>query len=285
MILKNESPDDYRTRPVRVRFDGRCYHVEPFGEAYDFATMRTHRQPLELSSLPDTGQPFELELANLGVSVWLKVSIKGKDYLVLVFQRRDRGDQVLKLVSGYVPAEHLHNPEAMMLQEIAEEVLLQTTNGFCRFSLDGAALPWPYLDLQVDAESAELIREKYTLAGNQQWSVAGEPAEVTAYIDTNVAALQLIYAYSMVLPESVINGKSAEDELVDGLLITQLDPECELVFAGLNQSGKPNGEYYNFRDGRLKPVDCSNASLSEAFVPRKGIFVSQSSIKVCTLSG
>ncbi len=284
MILRNESPDDYRTRPVRVRYDGRQYHVQPFSEACDFATMRARRKPLDVSSLPDSDQPFELELANLGVSVWLQVSIKGKDYLIQVLQQRDRGDQVLKLVSGYVPAEHLSNPETMILQEIAEEVLLQTRQGYCRFSLDDDYLPWPYIDLQADSATATLHRQKYTLAGDQEWLVDDKPAAVTAYIDTNVAALQLIYAYSMTLPEEVINGKSAEDELVDGQLITQLDPACELVFAGLSKTGKLNGEFYNFRSGKLEPVDCQNALLSEAFVSRNNVFVSQSSIKVGTLT-
>jgi hypothetical protein len=44
-----------------------------------------------------------VELANLGVSVRLTLHWQNRDYWVLVRQRRqDRGDVVLKLISGYV---------------------------------------------------------------------------------------------------------------------------------------------------------------------------------------
>ncbi|WP_461535899.1 hypothetical protein [Spongorhabdus nitratireducens] len=279
MILKNESPDDYRTRPVRVRFDGESYCVEPFGDAYDFSTMRSRRQPLNASALPAPGEPFELELANLGVSTWLRLEIDGKNYLALVFHRRNRGDQVLKLVSGYVPTEYLDDPGKMILQEISEEVLLQTKKGFCRFALDDQKLPWPYLDLKPDPVSVLLQPEPPPFATCLQWFINNQAANACGYIDTRVSSLQLIYSFSAVLPETVLRASSAEDELVDGQLLTRFDPDCQLVFAALGKTDDLTGDFYCLADGKLQPVDCSNASLSEAFVPRQDVFVSQSSIK------
>lgn len=74
---------------------------------------------------------FALELANLGVSVRLTLHWQNKDYWVLVRQRRqDRGDVVLKLISGYVPAHELNLPLHTAIQEIAEECLLETPEGW-----------------------------------------------------------------------------------------------------------------------------------------------------------
>ena len=70
----------------------------------NFAQTLQRRKPVEVAD----PERFVLELANLGVSVRLTLHWQNKDYWVLVRQRRqDRGDVVLKLISGYVPAHSL----------------------------------------------------------------------------------------------------------------------------------------------------------------------------------
>jgi hypothetical protein len=86
-----------------------------------------------------------VELANLGVSVRLTLHWQNRDYWVLVRQRRqDRGDVVLKLISGYVPAHELNLPLHTAIQEVAEECLLETPEGWLGGRFNDTWLPAPY---------------------------------------------------------------------------------------------------------------------------------------------
>ena len=70
---------------------------------------------------------------------------QNRDYWVLVRQRRqDRGDVVLKLISGYVPAHELNLPLHTAIQEIAEECLLETPEGWLGGRFNDTWLPAPY---------------------------------------------------------------------------------------------------------------------------------------------
>jgi hypothetical protein len=85
-----------------------------------------------------------VELANLGVSVRLTLHWQNRDYWVLVRQRRqDRGDVVLKLISGYVPAQELNLPLHTAIQEVAEECLLETPEGWLGGRFNDTWLPAP----------------------------------------------------------------------------------------------------------------------------------------------
>jgi hypothetical protein len=85
-----------------------------------------------------------VELANLGVSVRLTLHWQNRDYWVLVRQRRqDRGDVVLKLISGYVPAHELNLPLHTAIQEVAEECLLETPEGWLGGRFNDTWLPAP----------------------------------------------------------------------------------------------------------------------------------------------
>lgn len=78
--------------------DGLVYQA--LGLPLNFQQMLVRRRRMEVAD----PQRFVAELANLGVSVRLTLNWQGRDYWVLVRQRRlDRGDTVLKLISGYVP--------------------------------------------------------------------------------------------------------------------------------------------------------------------------------------
>lgn len=69
---------------------------------------------------------------------------QSRDYWVLVRQRRqDRGDVVLKLISGYVPAHELNLPLHTAIQEIAEECLLETPEGWLSGRFNDTWLPAP----------------------------------------------------------------------------------------------------------------------------------------------
>jgi hypothetical protein len=120
LIRKN--PSNFKTLPLFVEATPEGLTYQSVGMPLNFAQTLQRRKPV---SVADT-ERFSLELANLGVSVRLTLHWQNRDYWVLVRQRRqDRGDVVLKLISGYVPAHELNIPLHTAIQEIAEECLLE----------------------------------------------------------------------------------------------------------------------------------------------------------------
>ncbi|MGC3654903.1 metal ABC transporter ATPase, partial [Pseudomonas aeruginosa] len=76
-------------------------------------------------------QGFVGELGWRGDWVGLTLNWQGRDYWVLVRQRRlDRGVTVLKLISGYVPAHELNLPLLTAIPEVAEECLVESAGGW-----------------------------------------------------------------------------------------------------------------------------------------------------------
>ncbi len=102
LIRKN--PSNFKTLPLHVEASPEGLSYQSIGKPLNFAQTLQRRKPIQLGD----HQHFVAELANLGVSVRLTLQWQNRDYWVLVRQRRqDRGDVVLKLISGYVPAQEL----------------------------------------------------------------------------------------------------------------------------------------------------------------------------------
>ncbi|RML89980.1 hypothetical protein APX70_04112, partial [Pseudomonas syringae pv. maculicola] len=119
LIRKN--PSNFKTLPLFVEATPESLSYQSVGMPMNFSQTLQRRRKIDV---PDT-ERFATELANLGVSVRLTVSWQNRDYWVLVRQRRqDRGDVVLKLISGYVPAHELTLPLHTAIQEVAEECLI-----------------------------------------------------------------------------------------------------------------------------------------------------------------
>ena len=105
-VLVRKSPAAFKTLPLYVEASQDNLSYQSLGRPLNFSEVIERRRPVEVS---DPGR-FAIELANLGVSVRLTMSWQGREYWVLVRQQRpDRGDVVLKLISGYIPA---HEPAA-----------------------------------------------------------------------------------------------------------------------------------------------------------------------------
>ncbi|HBO9995262.1 TPA: metal ABC transporter ATPase, partial [Pseudomonas aeruginosa] len=112
-MLARKDPSAFKTLPLLVEAspDGLVYQA--LGLPLNFQQMLVRRRRMEVAD----PQRFVAELANLGVSVRLTLNWQGRDYWVLVRQRRlDRGDTVLKLISGYVPAHELNLPLLTAIQ-------------------------------------------------------------------------------------------------------------------------------------------------------------------------
>jgi hypothetical protein len=144
-----------------------------------------------------------VELANLGVSVRLTLHWQNRDYWVLVRQRRqDRGDVVLKLISGYVPAQELNLPLHTAIQEVAEECLLETPEGWLGGRFNDTWLPAPTLPPCTTAKRRTScwprVRRRPPGALRQA-DAAGAPR---AYVHLPTASLQLIYDMRLQVPRT-----------------------------------------------------------------------------------
>lgn len=138
LIRKN--PSNFKTLPLHVEAtpDGLTY--KPIGMPLNFSQVQQRRKAIQLGN----PERFVVELANLGVSVRLTLHWQHRDYWVLVRQRRqDRGDVVLKLISGYVPAQELNLPLHTAIQEVAEECLMETPEGWLGGRFNDTWLPAP----------------------------------------------------------------------------------------------------------------------------------------------
>ena len=105
--LIRKDPSNFKTLQLFVEASPEGLNYQGLGMPLNFAQMLEKRKPVAVAD----NQRFAVELANLGVSVRLTLCWQGREYWVLVRQRRaDRGDVVLKLISGYVPAHELNLP-------------------------------------------------------------------------------------------------------------------------------------------------------------------------------
>lgn len=139
--LIRKDPSSFKTLQLFVEASPEGLVYQSLGMPLNFAQMLEKRKPVTVAD----SQRFAVELANLGVSVRLTLCWQGREYWVLVRQRRaDRGDVVLKLISGYVPTHELNLPLLTAIQEVAEECLLETPEGWLSGRFGDTWLPTPY---------------------------------------------------------------------------------------------------------------------------------------------
>ena len=140
-VLIRKNPTAFKTLPLLVEASPEGLRYQSLGRPLNFSEMLERRRPVAV----DDPSRFNIELANLGVSVRLTICWQGQEYWVLVRQQRqDRGDVVLKLISGYVPAHELSLPLLTAIQEVAEECLLETPEGWLAGRFGDTWLPAPY---------------------------------------------------------------------------------------------------------------------------------------------
>lgn len=125
----------------------------------------------------------------------LTLNWQGRDYWVLVRQRRlDRGDTVLKLISGYVPAHELNLPLLTAIQEVAEECLVETAGGWLGGRFGDTWLPTPYQGSLRYRENSHFVLTP--LSGAARPVQAGSLRLLErprAYVHLPTASLQLVY--------------------------------------------------------------------------------------------
>ena len=271
-IIARKNPVVFKTQAIHVQASPETLRYVPVGIPHSFAQMQALRQPI---SIADPHQ-FDITVANLGVSVDLTLEWQGRSFKLLVRQDRpDHGDEVLKLISGYVPAHELRVPLLTALTEIAEELLLQGPRGWLQGRYQQTWLPTPYAaDLPVDPHASfELTPER----GHTRPVCCGDQPLIErprAYVHLPSNSLQLVYSMRVALPErcDALTALHA-DEILDsesGELRASLDyKQPDLYLCELNDRQQPE-QLYTLKKGVLVTEKPTQLWLSEAMAEQTG---------------
>ena len=277
LIRKN--PSNFKTLPLYVEATPEGLSYQSVGMPLNFAQTLQRRRPVNVAD----AERFALELANLGVSVRLTLRWQNRDYWVLVRQRRqDRGDVVLKLISGYVPAHELNLPLHTAIQEIAEECLLETPEGWLGGRFNDTWLPAPYA-------SALHYREALPF---RLTPLSGAPRPVRcghlqllerpwAYVHLPTASLQLIYDLRLEVPKEAksLSLFHVDERLEGDQLVTRLDRKRPDLYLMPLEDGVPLPELYTLKRDKLVPASTRGLYLAESFAVQEGWVVRDERIR------
>lgn len=270
-IIAQHNPIAFKTQAIQVQASSEVLHYTPIGQPLSFAAMQAQRQPITVAD----PEHFTLTVANLGVSVALTLHFRGRQFQLLV---KEAGHNQLKLISGYVPAHELRVPLLTVMNEIAEELLLETTNGWLQGCYQGTWLPTPYADTlpldparhftlspQRGASRPVMCRELHLLERPR------------AYIHLPTNSLQLVYYMDLHLPEQLEQISALHvDEHLDkpsGQLISQLDYQQPDLYLAEFIDQEATGELYQLLRGELEPRPGHPFSLSETMAKQQGWLV------------
>jgi hypothetical protein len=277
--LIRKDPGYFKTLQLFVEAtpDALCY--QGLGRPLNFAQMLEKRRPVTVAD----SQRFAVELANLGVSVRLTLSWQGRDYWILVRQRRaDRGDVVLKLISGYVPTHELNLPLLTAIQEVAEECLLETPEGWLGGRFGDTWLPTPYQGSLRYRETAHF--QLSPLSGAARPVQCGNLKLLErprAYVHLPTASLQLVYDLRLQLPKESkqLSLLHVDEHLEDGQLVARLNRTRPDLFLLPLEQGHPTAELLTLKRGQLLPASTRGLWLAESFAPQDGWLVREERIR------
>ncbi len=269
-VLIRKNPGTFKTLPLLVEASPEGLRYQSLGRPLNFSEMLERRRPV----LVDDPTHFDIELANLGVSVRLTLCWQGREYWVLVRQQRqDRGDVVLKLISGYVPAHELSLPLLTAIHEVAEECLLETPEGWLAGRFGDTWLPAPY---QSSLRYREAVHFNLaSLSGSAKPVQCGQMTLMErprAYVHLPTASLQLIYDMRLDLPKETreLSLFHVDERLEGEELVAQLDRSRPDLYLIPLHEGQPLKQLLQLRNGQFSEVSTRGLCLSESFAPQDG---------------
>nr|WP_254170817.1 MULTISPECIES: metal ABC transporter ATPase [Pseudomonas] len=277
MIRKN--PSNFKTLPLHVEAtpDGLAY--KPIGMPLNFSQVQQRRKAIQL----DNPERFVVELANLGVSVRLTLHWQHRDFWVLVRQRRqDRGDVVLKLISGYVPAQELNLPLHTAIQEVAEECLMETPEGWLGGRFNDTWLPAPYADALHYREALPFVLSPESGAARpvhcDNLMLLERPH---AYVHLPTASLQLIYDLRLQVPREAksLSLFHVDERLEGDQLVARLNRKRPDLYLMPLVDGQPTAELYTLKKDQLVPASTRGLYLAESFARQDGWVVKDERIR------
>ncbi len=278
-ILIRKDPSSFKTLQLFVEASPEGLSYQGLGMPLNFSQMLEKRKPVAVAD----SQRFAVELANLGVSVRLTLSWQGREYWVLVRQRRaDRGDVVLKLISGYVPAHELNLPLLTAIQEVAEECLLETPEGWLSGRFGDTWLPTPYQSSLRYRETAHFSLSPLSGAARPvQCGNLKLLERPRAYVHLPTASLQLVYDLRLDLPKETrqLSLLHVDEHLEDGQLIARLNRARPDLFLIPLDQGRPTAELLTLKQGQLSPASTRGLWLAESFAPQDSWLVRDERIR------
>ena len=277
LIRKN--PSNFKTLPLFVEATPEGLSYQSIGMPLNFAQTLQRRRKMDVAD----PERFSTELANLGVSVRLTLNWQNRDYWVLVRQRRqDRGDVVLKLISGYVPAHELNLPLHTAIQEVAEECLIETPQGWLGGRFNDTWLPAPYASALHYREA--LPFRLSPLSGSVRPVRCGSMTLIEhphAYVHLPTASLQLIYDMRLEVPKEArpLSLFHVDECLEEDQLVARLNRSKPDLYLMPLENGVPLPELYTLKRDKLTPVGTRGLYLAESFAPQEGWVVRDERIR------
>jgi len=277
LIRKN--PSNFKTLALHVEASAESLSYESVGMPMNFAQTLLRRQPVEVAD----SQQFSVQLANLGVSVRLTLSWQNREYWVLVRQRReDRGDVVLKLISGYVPAHEVNLPLHTAVQEVAEECLLETPEGWLGGRFNDTWLPAPY-EGSLKYREASPFRLS-PLSGAARPVRCGSLNLIErprAYVHLPTASLQLVYDMRLEVPREArtLSLFHVDERLENEQLVASLNRSKPDLYLIPLKDGQPCAELYTLKKDKLQPASTRGVYLAESFAAQEGWVVREERIR------
>ncbi len=278
-LIARHNPKAFKTLPLTVEanHDGLTYQA--LGQPLNFGEMLERRKPIEIGD----AQHFSVKLANLGVSVRLTLNWQGQDHWLLVRQRRpDRGDVVLKLISGYIPTHELALPLLTAVQEVAEECLIETPRGWLAGRFADTWLPTPYAPALPYREDVSFrLTPRSGAARPVRCGSLALLERPRAYVHTPTASLQLVYDLLLELPKECKAPSlfHVDEKIENGQLLARLARQRPDLYLVALDDGKPTGELYTLSAGQRLPVSTRGLWLSESFARQDGWLVHDSRVR------
>lgn len=268
--LLRKNPAAFKTLPLFVEATPEQLCYQSLGTPLNFSQMLERRRPLSVSN----PEHFALELANLGVSVRLTLHWQRQSFWVVVRQQRpDRGDTVLKLISGYVPTQEIALPLLPAIQEVAEECLLETPEGWLGGRFGDLWLGRPYAESLHYREAQHFNLDSAQEAKRPVF--CGHVPLVRrpeAYVHLPTASLQLVYDMHLSLPREVhqLSLFHVDEQLEEGQLVARLDRSHPNLYLIPLTQGQPRDELFTLYRGELRPASTRNLWLAESFAEPEG---------------
>ncbi|MDB5980811.1 MAG: cation transport ATPase [Pseudomonas sp.] len=277
LIRKN--PSNFKTLPLAVEATHESLSYQSVGKPLNFAQTLQRRRKIEVAD----PERFSVELANLGVSVRLTLNWQNRDYWVLVRQRRqDRGDVVLKLISGYVPAHELNLPLHTAIQEVAEECLIETPQGWLSGRFNDTWLPAPYASALHYREAMPFRLSPLSGAARPvrcgNLTLMERPR---AYVHLPTSSLQLIYDMRLEVPKEArpLSLFHVDESLENDQLVARLNRSRPDLYLMPLENGLPVPELYTLKRDKLQPAGTRGLYLAESFAPQEGWVVKEERIR------
>ncbi|MFK3798088.1 MULTISPECIES: metal ABC transporter ATPase [unclassified Pseudomonas] len=277
LIRKN--PSNFKTLPLFVEATPEGLSYQSVGMPLNFSQTLQRRRKIEV----ENSERFSTELANLGVSVRLTLTWQNRDYWVLVRQRRqDRGDVVLKLISGYVPAHELNLPLLTAIQEVAEECLIETPQGWLIGRFNDTWLPAPYAAALHYREAMPFRLSPLSGAARPvrcgSLNLLERPR---AYVHLPTASLQLIYDMRLEVPKEArpLSLFHVDEALENDELVARLNRSKPDLYLMPLENGKPLPELYTLKNDKLSPAGTRGLYLAESFAAQEGWVVRDERIR------